>query len=280
MAPSTAPVNPSSAAIGPKLKHWREQRRLSQLALASDARISARHLSFIETGRSRPSRGMVLHLAELLDVPLRERNGLLLSAGYAPAFSARGLEDRALSAAMSAVDLVLKAHGAFPAIAVDRYWNLLRANRAAQRLMHRISPELLVPPINVLRATLHPNGLAPTLINHGQLREHLLSRLLRQARVTGDAVLARLHAELEALPFDEHEAASQGAVSLDTPDAEVVVPMRLRTPYGELGLFSTITVFGTPNDVTLSELAIEAFFPSDDASRKLLEQLAAADNVT
>jgi len=261
------------AAFGEQIRDWRQRRRLSQLELAGDARISTRHLSFIETGRSRPSRGMVLHLAELLDVPLRERNVLLQAAGYSPAFPAHALDAQALSSAMAAVEIVLNAHGAFPAIAVDRHWNLLRANAAARRLMHGIAPALLTPPANVLRMTLHPQGLAPAILNLAQLREHLLSRLLRQVRATGDASLHALHEELLALPTPD----GADRDDLATPDPDVVVPMRMQTPHGVLSVFSTITVFGTPVDVTLSELAVEAFFPADDASRRMLEQLAAAD---
>jgi len=255
--------------FGEQIRDWRTRRRLSQLALAADARISTRHLSFIETGRSRPSRGMVLHLADLLDVPLRERNGLLLAAGFSPAFPAHALDAPELKAAMAAVELVLQAHGAFPAVAVDRHWNLLRANAAAQRLMHTIAPELMQPRPNVLRMTLHPQGLAPAITNYTQLREHLLQRLLRQARASGDAKLQLLYDELSVLPIPP----SRGDDVLTTPDADVVIAMRLHTPFGALSLFSTITVFGTPIDVTLSELAVEAFFPCDATSRELLERL-------
>jgi transcriptional regulator with XRE-family HTH domain len=255
--------------FGEQIRDWRTRRRMSQLALASDARISTRHLSFIETGRSRPSRGMVLHLADLLEVPLRERNGLLLAAGFSPAFPAHALDAPELGAAMAAVELVLNAHGAFPAVAVDRHWNLLRANAAARRLMHTIAPELLQRP-NVLRATLHPQGLAGAIVNYSQLREHLLHRLQRQARSTGDPTLQALFAELVALPAPQ----SRDDETMTTPDADVVIAMRMRTPFGILSLFSTITMFGTPVDVTLSELAVEAFFPCDATSRELLERLA------
>lgn len=260
------------ASFGQQIRHWRSQRRLSQLHLATDARISTRHLSFIETGRSRPSRGMVLHLADLLDVPLRERNELLLAAGFSPAFPVNALNSQALAAAMAAVDLVLDAHGAYPALAVDRHWNLLRANAAAQRLMRDIAPHLRAPQPNVLRMTFSPDGLAPAIVNLAQLREHMLGRLLRQSRMTGDAQLMALFEELSLLP----EPARDENPQLATPDPDVVIPMRMRTPYGELSVFSTITVFGTPVDVTLSELAVEAFFPCDATSRVLLEKLHAA----
>lgn len=269
---SIAAMSSQHTTFGQQIRHWRGQRRLSQLHLATDARISTRHLSFIETGRSRPSRGMVLHLAELLDVPLRERNGLLLAAGFSPAFPVNALDSQALAAAMAAVDLVLDAHGAFPALAVDRHWNLLRANVAAKRLMHSIAPHLLAPKPNVLRMTFSPDGLAPIIVNLAQLREHMLGRLLRQTRSTGDAQLLALYEELSQLP----DAGQDENAQIATPDPDVVIPMRMRTPYGELSVFSTITIFGTPVDVTLSELAIEAFFPSDEASRRLLEQLHTA----
>ncbi|MBK8284492.1 MAG: helix-turn-helix transcriptional regulator [Ahniella sp.] len=256
-------------AFGNELKQWRQRRRLSQLELAVDAQISTRHLSFIETGRSRPSRGMVLHLAALLELPLRERNNLLHAAGFSPAFSANTLDAGAMAAAMSAVDMVLGAHGAFPAVAVDRCWNLLRANDAAQRLLGGVAPQLLVPPANVLRLTLHPEGLAPRLKNLGQLRAHLLDRLSRQVRQSGDTELATLLEELSAYP-----APTGSDIELPTPDADVVVPLRLDTPFGVLSMFSTITVFGTPTDVTLSELAIETFYPADEESRVLLFKLA------
>ncbi len=256
-------------AFGNELKQWRQRRRLSQLELAVDARISTRHLSFIETGRSRPSRGMVLHLAELLELPLRERNNLLLAAGFSPAFSANALDAKAMAAAMSAVDMVLSAHGAFPAIAVDRCWNLLRTNAAARRLLGGVAPSLLEAPANVLRLTLHPEGLAPRLINLGQVRSHILSRLQRQVRQGADAEMARLLEELSAYP-----APIGPEVELSTPDADVLVPLRLETPFGVMSMFSTITVFGTPTDVTLSELAVEAFYPADEPSRVLMQKLA------
>ena len=265
----------AATAFGEQIRDWRQRRRLSQLALAGDARISTRHLSFIETGRSRPSRGMVMHLADLLDVPLRERNGLLLAAGFSPAFPTHAIDAPALRPQMAAVELVLNAHGAFPAVAVDRYWNLLRANAAARRLMHGVAPHLMLPQANVLRMTLHPDGLAPSIANLAQLRTHLLHRLQQQARTTGDARLQALFEELSAIP----QPLVQEPEMLSTPDADVVIAMRFRTPFGELSLFSTITVFGTPVDVTLSELAVEAFFPADTSSRELLERLHAEAEV-
>jgi transcriptional regulator with XRE-family HTH domain len=261
-------------AVGGMLRDWRLRRRLSQLDLSCEADISTRHLSFVETGRSQPSRDMLLHLADLLQVPLRERNALLLAAGFAPVFSQRPLDDPRLAAAREAVQLVLGGHEPYPALAVDRHWNLLLANRAAQRLLRGIPDALLQPPTNVLRLSLHPQGLAPRIVNLGEWRAHLLMRLRGQVAASGDPALATLLQELAAYPPLPGEV--DGGAS--TPHADVVVLLRLRLPQGELALFSTITVFGTPVDITLSELALESFFPADRASATLLRQLAADDD--
>jgi len=213
---------------------------------------------------------MLLHLAELLQVPLRERNAWLVAAGFAPLFGERRFDDPQLAAARAAVQLVLQGHEPFPAIAVDRHWNLLLANAAAQRLLADIPAELLAPPLNVMRLSLHPQGLAPRIVNLGEWRGHLLARLRSQVAASGDPALLELLRELSALPplpGERRESAS-------TPCADVVVLFRLALPQGELALFSTITVFGTPIDVTLSELALEAFFPADAASAALLRELA------
>ena len=239
---------------------------MSQLDLALEAEISQKHLSFVESGRSTPSREMVLTLAEHLDVPLRERNAMLLSAGYAPIYSERPLDDPALKPARDAVDLVLKGHEPYPALAVDRHWMLVAANAAVPPLLAGIAdPNLLEPPVNVLRLSLHPSGLAPQIANLPEWRVHLLERLRSQINMTADPTLARLLRELEAYPVhadapppDSHEY------------ADVVVPLRLATPNGTLSFLSTTTVFGTPLDVTLSELAIEAFFPADDVTAEAL----------
>lgn len=248
--------------VGDLLRDWRLRRRLSQLDLALDADISTRHLSFVETGRSTPSRELLLHLADQLGVPLRERNAMLLAAGYAPAYAERPLDDPALAAARAAVDLVLKAHEPFPALAVDRRWNLVAANGAVGPFLEDVAAELLAPPMNVLRLSLHPQGLAPRILNHGEWRAHILDRLRQQIAATGDAGLDELHAELSGYPGPTAEAHHDYG--------GVVVPLRLRTSLGDLSFFGTITVFGTPVDVTLSELAIEAFFPADEATARLL----------
>jgi transcriptional regulator with XRE-family HTH domain len=232
--------------------------------LALEAEISTRHLSFIETGRAQPSREMVLLLAEHLEVPLRERNAMLLGAGYAPVYSERPLDDPQLAPARRAVELVLKGHEPFPALAIDRHWHMVAANAAVAPLLEGVAPFLLEGPVNVLRLSLHPQGLAPRILNLGEWRAHLLERLRRQAWLTSDAALAALLEELCAYP------SAEGAGDLDG-FGEVAVPLRLDTPLGELRFFSTTTVFGTPRDVTLDELAIEAFFPADEAT---LERLA------
>jgi transcriptional regulator with XRE-family HTH domain len=261
-----------SRSVGELLRGWREHRRLSQLQLAIQADISTRHLSFVETGRSKPSREMVLHLADELDVPLRERNRLLLAAGYAPVYQERGLDEEPMSAVREAVRQVLGGHDPYPAIVLDRRWNLVDANTAATRLFTTVlPPELLAPPANVLRASLHPAGLAPHIVNLGEWRAHLLGRLRRQATLTGDEELAALYQELRDYPCDQPEP----LVEVPGP-GDVTVALRLRHREGELAFFSTIATFGTPLDVTVAELMIEAFFPADAATGELLRRASAA----
>lgn len=242
------------------------------MALASEAEISTRHLSFLETGRAQPSRDMLLHLTERLDVPLRERNVLLAAAGFAPMFAERPLQDPALAAARQAIDLVLTGHEPYPALAVDRRWNLVTANRAVTRLLDGIDPAQLRPPVNVLRLSLHPQGLAPQIANLAEWRGHILARLRRQIDATGDNALAELHRELAAYPAP----ASPGPRPARADYGGVVIPLRLKTPAGELAFFSTITVFGTPVDITLSELALESFYPADAATAAALRAMAEA----
>ncbi len=257
--------------VGDLLREWRQRRRLSQLDLAVEANISTRHLSFLETGRSQPSRDMVLHLAERLEVPLRERNALLVAAGYAPVYAERKLDDPALAAARKAIDLVLAGHEPYPALAVDRQWTLVAANRAVAPVLEGIDAKLLQPPVNVLRLSLHPDGLAPRIVNLGEWRAHLLMRLRQQIDATADAGLTRLFDELRAYPAPAQKA------PVETGDyAGVVVPFRLTTPHGVLSFFSTTTIFGTPVDITLSELAIEAFFPADAKTGDILRAAMAA----
>ena len=248
-----------SAPVGDLLRDWRQRRRLSQLDLALEAGVSTRHLSFVETGRARPSPEMVLHLADELEVPLRERNRLLLAAGYAPVYEERALDEPEMQPVHDAVQLVLDGHDPYPAITVDRGWALVAHNRGAALLMAGLPDDLLAPPVNVLRASLHPDGLAPRIANLGQWKAHLLERLARQAAVTGDPALRTLYEELAAYPAPEEDA-DQG------PASDVVVPLRLRIPGGELRFFSTVTTFGTPVDITVEELSIESFFPADRAT--------------
>lgn len=264
----TTTARASPAPFGDHLRQWRQRRRLSQLDLALDAEISTRHLSFMETGRASPSREMVLRLAEQLDVPLRERNAMLNAAGFAPVFPERGLADPALEPARRAVELVLKGHEPYPAIAVDRHWNMVAANAAIMPLMAGADPKLLEAPVNVLRLSLHPDGLAPRIANLGQWRAHLLARLARQTDATGDPALDALLKELTAYP-------APGESSHDDEFASVAVPLRLHTPAGLLSLFSATTVFGAPSDLTLAELALESFFPADEATAEILRALAA-----
>jgi transcriptional regulator with XRE-family HTH domain len=269
---SPAPAG-AATPVGGLLRTWRERRRLSQLELAGAAEISARHVSFLETGRSVPSRGMLLRLAERLQIPLRERNALLLSAGYAPMYSERRLDDPALEQARKAVELVLAGHAPYPALAVDRHWTLVSANAAVGLLLAGVEPRLLQPPVNVLRLGLHPQGLAPRIENPAQWRAHLLTRLRQQIAATADPTLIEMLVELDGYPGpsgagDESDAADR------TNYAGVIVPIRLRTPAGVLSLFSTTTVFGTPLDITLAELAIESFFPADPQTAQVLARMA------
>lgn len=250
-------------ALGEQIREWRQRRRLSQMDLALEAEISTRHLSFIETGRAQASREMVLLLAEQLEVPLRERNAMLLGAGYAPVYAQRALDDPELAAARRAIELVLKGHEPFPAIAIDRHWNMVSANAAVAPLLAGVAPHLLAGPVNVLRLSLHPEGLAPRIRNLGEWRAHLLERLRRQAWLTSDPELAALLDELGGYP------SAEGAGEAETCDS-VAIPLRLETPLGELSFLSTTTVFGTPRDVTLDELAIEAFFPADEETLERL----------
>jgi transcriptional regulator with XRE-family HTH domain len=264
----------SPQPVGDLLRDWRQRRRKSQLDLASEAEISTRHLSFIETGRSQPSREMVLHLAEQLEIPLRERNVLLVAAGYAPVFQERGLDDPMLQAARKAVDLILAGHEPYPALAIDRHWNLVAANAAVAPLTAGVAPPLLQPPINVLRLSLDPEGLARRIVNYTQWRAHLLARLHNQIEITADAVLSELMRELSAYPKpasakpDRHGSAQQYA--------GVLVPLQLAVGNSTLSFLSTTTVFGTPVDITLSELALESFFPADAATADALRNLSGA----
>jgi transcriptional regulator with XRE-family HTH domain len=251
--------------FGDQLRDWRQRRHLSQLDLAAEVDISTRHLSFVETGRSQPSRAMVLRLAERLNVPFRERNALLAAAGFAPLYAVRPLTDPALSSARAAVDLILSGHEPYPALLVDRHWTILATNRAVPPLLAGVDESLLTPPVNALRLTLHPQGLAPRIENLAQWREHLLARVARDLEITADPALAALLTELRSYGRDDEPSESQ------VP--EVVVPLKLRTENGVLSLFSTTTVFGTAVEVTLSELMLEAFYPADARTAEILRSM-------
>lgn len=243
--------------VGELLRQWRHRRRLSQLDLAIAADVSARHVSLVETGKSHPSAGMILRLAEQLDVPLRERNRLLLAAGFAPRYAERTLGQEALPAAWDAIERVLRAHEPYPALAVDRRWDIVMSNRALDPFLVGVAPDLLVPPINMVRLGLDPRGLAPRIVNLAQVRALLRIRIARQLATAPDPGLAALYEELLA---PHSEDASQPA------ESEVAVPMIFRFGGRELRLFSTTTTFGTPMDITLDEIAIESYYPTDAES--------------
>jgi transcriptional regulator with XRE-family HTH domain len=254
MRPGTTPQ------AGDLLRQWRQRRRLSQLDLAIAANVSSRHLSFVETGRSRPTSDMILRLAEHLDVPLRDRNALLLAGGYAPAYPEHGLAEPELKAVRQALKHVLDGHLPYPAVLVNRWWELLDANAGIALFTGQVSPALLEPPVNVLRLSLHPDGMAPRIANLPEWRAHLLTRLHRQAQASGDPRLAGLHQELSGYPGGESHP----------PPArtDVVVPLR----YQELSFLSITAMVGTPLDVTVEELVIESFYPADDRTAHALSR--------
>ncbi|TXC65861.1 helix-turn-helix transcriptional regulator [Piscinibacter aquaticus] len=270
---STLPLarNVATPPVGTLLRDWRQRRRLSQLDLAGDANVSTRHLSCVETGRALPSREMVLRLADRLGVPLRERNRLLAAAGYAPMFSEHRLDDPALAVARQALEGVLKGHEPYPALLVDRHWNRVAANRMVPLMLEGLPAALLQPPLNVLRLSLHPQGLAPRIVNLAQWRHHLLERLKQQVDASGDATLAALAEELRGYPLPDGVEDRP----MPSPAPAVAMPLQFRSSAGVLSLISTITVFGTPVDITLSELALETFFPADEATAQALRHLAA-----
>jgi transcriptional regulator with XRE-family HTH domain len=263
---ATASVSPD---VGSLLRKWRERRRLTQLEVALDAGISARHLSFVETGRSKPGRAMLLGVTERLAIPYRERNEILLAAGYAPAFPERSLQDPALSPVRDALDRVLAAHEPYPGFAFDRRWNLVAANPAASAMAERddIDTSLLEPPINVLRLGLHPRGLAPYIANLAQWRSHFLGRLAQQIAATGDSQLSALLTELSGYPGGDGLAAPR-----DIEATDALGPVRMRAPGGgEWSFFGMFAGFDTPFEVTTSELALELLFPADRVTQQAFE---------
>lgn len=266
---ATAELETSHRRIGDLLRELRERRRLSQLAFSLQAGVSARHLSFIETGRSQPSREMILHLAEQLEAPLRERNQMLLAAGYAPAYVERPLSAPQMAAVREAVRQVLARHEPYPALVVDRMWTLVDANESLSIFTEDIAPELLAAPINCMRLALHPQGLAPRIVNLGEWRVHLLTRLRRVIARTDDPAFLALYDELAAYPCDQPEP------TIEYPGAhEIFAPLRLSYHGAELRFFSMIATFGSALDITVSELSIESFFPADDATAEALHRRA------
>src|SRR5450631_4747153 len=266
-APSaTARAEPAKPVhVGDHLRQWRQRRHLSQLDLAGDAEISARHLSFVETSRAAPSREMVLKLAERLEVPLRERNVLLVAAGYAPAFPQRSLDDPALKSARAAIDLVLRAHEPNPALAYDRHRNLVSANRMVAPLLEGIPQRLLGQPLNILRLAFHPEALAPRTVNLAEWSSHLLERLHRQCEATADPELLKLYSELRAYPIP--------ARSMPLSADNVAITFKMRLDGEVLSFISTTMIFGTPVDITLSELAVETFFPAVDLTAERMRAM-------
>ncbi|MFC0451469.1 helix-turn-helix domain-containing protein [Rhodococcus jostii] len=255
--------------VGVHLRTWRERRRLSQLELANRADISARHVSFLETGRSNPTRAMLLRLSEHLDIPLRERNSLLLAGGFAPAFPEHRLSDVPMASVADAIGKILTAHSPYPAVAIDRHWNMVDANDAVAILTEGCAAVLLEPPVNVLRLSLHPNGMAPRILDLALWRGHVLHRLRHQIAVTGDDRLRDLFGELDGYPGGTVDSA-------DLPGS-LVVPLRVRHRDTELAFLSTTTMFGTPLDVTVAELAIESFFPADAVTAATLRSSVSSD---
>src|SRR5215467_12530570 len=251
---------------GDLIREWRQRRRLSQLDLAIAANVSSRHLSFVETGRSRPTSEMILHLAEHLDVPLRDRNALLLAGGFAPAYPEHGLAEPELRAVKNALKRVLDGHEPYPAAVVNRWWELVDANAGIALFTGDVRPELLEPPVNVLRLSLHPDGMAPRIANLPEWRAHLLTRLHRQVAAAGDARLATLHQEIRGYP---------GGESAPPQATDVAVPLRYRHGGRELSFFSMTAVIGAPMDITVGELALESFYPADEATAGALQELAA-----
>jgi transcriptional regulator with XRE-family HTH domain len=254
--------------FGVLLRRWRERRRMTQADLAYAAESSTRHLSCLETGKAQPSREMIARLAEYLEIPLRDQNTLMLSAGFAPAFQERSLA--ALDAAKTAIEAILKAHKPYPAFAVDRHWNIVMSNSALPQLYEGCSADLMRPPVNAVRLTLHPGGLGSRIVNYGAWRAHVLGVLRHEIDARADPVIQALHAEVSAYPAPAESAAAEAFEELD----RLATPLRVATRLGVMSFLSTVTVFGTPNDVTLAELALEMMFPADDKTAEIVRVMA------
>ena len=251
---------------GELIRFWRTQRRLTQMDLALDASLSTKHLSFVETGRSQPSRQLLVHLAQHLDLPIAERNRLMLAGGFAPPYLEQPYDGEVMQPLRESLSRLLEAHEPNPALIVDGLWNLIEANRAASLLWDGVDPDLLEPPINMLRLGVHPGGLPKISSMTAACNAPLISRLRRQSREDADPALGELLDEVEAYLPDEPPTAqaTQPVVSLD-----------LRTPAGEVSLFTVIATLGAPLEVTAASLAIETFVPMDPTSAARLAELAA-----
>ncbi|WP_087925809.1 helix-turn-helix transcriptional regulator [Streptomyces albireticuli] len=260
-----------ATGVGALLREWRERRRISQLELALRADSSARHISFIETGRSRPSQEMVLRLADRLDVPVREQNALLLAAGYAPRFPERPLDDPALAGLREGLDALLRGHEPYPALVVDGAYDVVAANRGIGTLLQGVAEHLLEAPLNAMRVTLHPQGLAPRIRNFREWRGHLLHQMERQLALVRSAPLRALYEEVGAYPLPE--GAADGPPPADPGRAPYALPLVVELDGRTLSFISTITTFNTPMDVTVSELAMETFLPADPETARHLREL-------
>ncbi|MEU1527879.1 helix-turn-helix domain-containing protein [Streptomyces fagopyri] len=268
----TPPIPHTGAGVGPLLRDWRQQRRVSQLELALRADSSARHISFIETGRSRPSEDMVLRLAEHLDVPVRERNALLLAAGYAPRYPETPLDSSAMDAVRQGVERLIQAYEPYPALVVDATYTVLAANRGIAMFLDGVPESLLAPPLNAMRLTLHPQGLAPRIRNLREWRTHLLAQMERRIALHRSEPLRALYEEVAAYPVpaaDPEPADEAGA----EPVPYFALPMRIEHDGRILSFVSSISTFNTPMDVTVAELAVETFLPADPATLKYLQSL-------
>ncbi|MDX3225999.1 helix-turn-helix domain-containing protein [Streptomyces sp. ME19-01-6] len=259
----------TQSQAGPLLREWRERRGLSQVDLANRAQVSARHVSFLETGRAKPSRAMVLRLAEHLDVPMRDRNSVLLAAGYAPLYEEKPLAHPLMAPVLDAVRQVLRGHEPYPALVVDGEWSIVDANASFALFTEGVAPELLEPPVNALRLVLHPKGMAPGIVNLGEWRAKLLNRLRRRA--AADGRLRPLYEELLEYPCDQEEP------EVDVPGAgDICIPLRLHRGDRQLSFFATLATFGTPRDITVAELIIESFFPADQATAEAVRALGSS----
>jgi transcriptional regulator with XRE-family HTH domain len=275
--PTRPSTNPAGKGVGPLLRGWREQRRVSQLELALRADSSARHISFIETGRSRPSEDMVLRLAEHLDVPVRERNALLLAAGYAPHYPETPLDDPSMDALRQGMERLIQGYEPYPALVVDATYTVLAANRGITMLLEGVGESLLTPPLNAMRLTLHPEGLAPRIRNHREWRDHLLAQMERQIALDRSEPLRALYEEVAAYPVPEPETKVVSSAEDEDEELEPVpcfaLPLQIEHGGRVLSFISSISTFNTPMDVTVAELAIETFLPADPATVKYLQSL-------